>query len=63
MVAFLLVIVGALNWGFVGMFDINFVALVLGTAPQLEQLVYILVGVSAIYLFVTHQSDCKVCKK
>lgn len=59
--AFALAMIGALNWGLVGLLDINLVSQVLGETG-LEQIVYILVGISAVYLLATHQSDCKVCK-
>lgn len=61
MVAFTLVIVGALNWGLVGLFRFNLVTAVLGSMPMLETLVYVLVGLSAVYLAATHMSDCKTC--
>lgn len=61
MVTFLLVIVGALNWGLVGLFHFNLVMAVLGSMPMLESLVYILVGASAVYLAATHMNDCKTC--
>ena len=60
MVAFVLVIVGALNWGLVGLFDYNLVMVLLG-AVGLEKIAYILVGLSAVYIGATHMSDCKVC--
>lgn len=63
MVIFLLTVVGALNWGFVGLLDLNLVTLVLGSWPTLVNLVYILVGVSAVYLIATHKNDCKFCGK
>jgi uncharacterized membrane protein YuzA (DUF378 family) len=31
--------------------------------PTVEMVVYILVGVSALYIAATHMSDCKVCSK
>ena len=52
MVAMLLVVVGGLNWGLVGLLNFNLVTMVLGSVPMLEKLVYILVGVSAVYLAV-----------
>ncbi|MCR4326510.1 MAG: DUF378 domain-containing protein [Candidatus Roizmanbacteria bacterium] len=61
MTAFLLVVVGALNWGLVGLFDFNLVATLLGAWPMIERTVYILVGVSAVYVLMTHKSTCKVC--
>jgi uncharacterized protein len=52
--AMVLVIVGALNWGLVGLGGFmganwNLVNMFLGTWPQLEWLVYILVGLSGVW--------------
>lgn len=44
-----LVLVGALNWGLVGAFDFNLVEVLLGEATLLTNVVYILVGVAALY--------------
>lgn len=63
MVAFVLVVVGALNWGLVGLLQVNLVHQLLMSVPALESLVYVLVGVSGVYLFATHMGDCKVCAK
>lgn len=60
-IAFLLVIIGGLNWGLVA-FNINAVNMLVGSWPTLEMLVYILVGLSAIYLVATHKKDCKSCR-
>lgn len=62
-VTFLLVIVGALNWGLVGLLNFNLVKMVLGSWPTVETLVYVLVGASAVYLLATHKNDCKICAK
>jgi len=61
MVTFLLTVVGGINWGLVGLFDLNLVSVIFGGFPGLEQLVYVLVGASAVYLVATHMNDCKVC--
>jgi uncharacterized membrane protein YuzA (DUF378 family) len=61
MVAFILVIVGGLNWGLTAL-GWNLVHMILGSVPMLETLVYLLVGLSAIYLAVTHKKDCMMCK-
>ncbi len=61
MVAFTLVIVGALNWGLLGLLDFNLVTTVVGSMPGLEKLVYILVGASGVVLAATHMQDCKAC--
>ena len=54
MVAFILVILGALNWGLVALLQFNLVSTLLGTGTQLENWAYILVGVSAVYVAATH---------
>jgi uncharacterized membrane protein YuzA (DUF378 family) len=63
MVSFILVIVGAINWGLVGLADFNLVDMVFGMGSMLAKLVYILVGVSGVYLFITHKADCRICGK
>jgi len=60
--AFVLTIVGAINWGLIGLVDYNLVASLLSKAPEIERVVYILVGLSAVYLASTHMNDCKTCK-
>jgi uncharacterized membrane protein YuzA (DUF378 family) len=66
MITFLLTIIGALNWGLVGLggfagADWNVVHMILGSMPSIEWIVYVLVGLSALYLLVGHKKDCKVC--
>ncbi len=59
-VAFTLVVVGALNWGLIGLFNFNLVSTLFGMGG-LAQLVYVLVGVSAVYILITHKDECKHC--
>ena len=49
-VALVLLVVGGLNWGLVGLFNFNLVMMLLGNWPMLVTIVYILVGVSAVYV-------------
>jgi uncharacterized membrane protein YuzA (DUF378 family) len=49
LVTLLLIIVGGINWGLVGLLDFNLVAAIFGSGTTLTRLVYILVGVSAVY--------------
>lgn len=49
-VAFVLVIVGALNWGLVGFFKFDLVATILGDMTFLARIVYSLVGLAAVYV-------------
>lgn len=48
-VAMVLVLVGALNWGLVGLMNLNLVTAIFGEASKLTTLVYALVGLSALY--------------
>ena len=43
-----LVIIGALNWLLVGLFDFNLVSTLFGTMSILSRIIYILVGISGI---------------
>ena len=43
-------IIGALNWGLIGLFQFNLVAFLFGTMTLLSRIVYGLVGLSGIYL-------------
>ena len=47
-ITFVLVIIGALNWGLVGAFNIDLVQLIFGEMTVLSRIVYILVGISAV---------------
>lgn len=61
MVAFVLMVVGGVNWGLVGLFNVNMVELLFGTMPILVKIVYILVGASSVYIVGNHMGDCKIC--
>ena len=45
-----LAIVGGLNWGLVGLFDFNLVAFIFGQMSMLSRIVYIVVGLAAVWL-------------
>jgi len=46
--AWALVMVGALNWGLIGLAKMNLVMALLGSWPMVERVVYVLVGLSAV---------------
>lgn len=52
LVAWLLVVVGGLNWGLVGLFNFDLVATLLGSGSIASKVVYILVGLSALLLVI-----------
>ena len=49
-IAAVLVIIGGLNWGLVGLFNYNLVESIFVTLPTIENIVYILVGLAALYM-------------
>ncbi len=61
-VTFILLAVGGLNWLLVA-FGYNLVSMIFGSGTTLERLVYVLVGLSAIYEVATHKGNCKACGK
>lgn len=52
LITLILVIVGGLNWGLVGLFNFDLVATLFGNMSLVSRVVYVLVGVSAIYLLI-----------
>jgi uncharacterized membrane protein YuzA (DUF378 family) len=56
-VALILVIIGGLNWGLVGLLDIDLVAELFGSMTVISRVVYSLVGVAALWMiyFVTKE--------
>jgi len=48
LIAFILVIIGALNWGLVGAFKLDLVAYLFGEMSTISRIVYILVGLSGL---------------
>lgn len=48
-IALTLTIIGAINWGLVGLFDFNLVSLIFGGADSLlTKIIYIIVGICGI---------------
>ena len=60
MTAFMLLVIGGLNWLLVG-FGWNLVAAIFGAGSTLSRIIYILVGISAIIELVGHKKNCKTC--
>ena len=49
-IALTIAIIGALNWGLVGILSFDLVAFIFGEMSWLSRIVYTLVGLSGIYL-------------
>lgn len=57
--SYVLVLIGALNWGLVGFFNFDLVAAIFGDMTILSRAVYSIVGLSAIVSAVTAYMYCK----
>ncbi len=49
-IALVLTIIGGLNWGLVGAFNFDLVAAIFGAGSAIARLIYIVVGLAALYL-------------
>ena len=52
-IAMALLIIGGVNWGLVGLFGFDLVATLFGDMTPISRLVYVLVGLSALYSIYT----------
>lgn len=59
-ITFILVIVGGLNWALVGIFGFDLVAAIFGEMSVLSRIIYVLVGLSAVYILAM---SGKLCRK
>ncbi|MBN2676262.1 MAG: DUF378 domain-containing protein [Alphaproteobacteria bacterium] len=57
-IAMILLFIGGLNWGLMGLFDIDLVALLFGSGTMLSKVVYILVGLSALVSLPKIKESC-----
>ena len=65
LIAFILILIGALNRGLVGVFNFDLVAWIFGSMTVLARIVYVLVGLAAVYKIVMWGKCCKdgTCEK
>ncbi len=47
-VALVLTIIGAINWGLIGLLDFNLVEMITGGVDMIERIIYILVGIAGL---------------
>ena len=60
--SYLLVLIGALNWGLIGLFDFNMVSYLFGEMTVVSRVIYSLVGISAIiFAIAEHVYEKKYC--
>ena len=48
-IALVLIIIGAINWGLIGLFQFNLVDAIFGTMSALSRIIYTLVGISGLW--------------
>lgn len=58
----ILLVIGGLNWGLIGLANINLVSMIFGAGSGLEKIVYIVVGVAAVLkLLCMFRGSCCCC--
>jgi len=62
-IAMILLIIGGLNWGLIGAVNFNVIEVIFGSAWFITRLIYLLVGISAIYQIVQLRKMQKRGKK
>ena len=58
-ITYALIIIGALNWGLVGLFGVDLVASIFGPMTVLSRLIYTLVGLSGLINLILEFTVCK----
>lgn len=48
-IALILVVIGAINWGLIGFFQFDLVAALFGTMSAFSRVIYALVGIAGLY--------------
>ncbi len=61
MVSFILLVIGGLNWLVLAIFNWDIGQLFGGMEASVSRVIYVLVGLAAIYELVTHKGNCKTC--
>lgn len=64
-IAWILVVVGGLNWGLVGVFNFDLVAYIAGLVgvPMLATVIYVVVGIAAVISLVKCMGDSSCSTK
>lgn len=51
-VSLILIIIGAINWGLIGFFNLDLVSTIFGTMSMITRIVFAVVGIAGIYSLV-----------
>jgi uncharacterized membrane protein YuzA (DUF378 family) len=60
-IAYVLVLIGALNWGVYGVSGYDLVNICAGKIPMIARIIYVVVGLSALYIIINRYRVC-ACK-
>lgn len=60
--AFILLVIGGLNWLLLAVFGWEVGQLFGGMDAAISRIIYVLVGLAAIYEVATHKKNCRQCK-
>ncbi len=61
-IAYVLLIIGGLNWGIYGLSSYDLVHVLFNSVPMIASLIYVLIGISAVYILVCRLTLCSCCK-
>ncbi|TAL49260.1 DUF378 domain-containing protein [Patescibacteria group bacterium] len=61
-IAFIVLIIGGLNWLLLGLFQWEIGFSFGGSSVWISRLIYILMGLSALYELFTHKRNCRQCE-
>jgi uncharacterized membrane protein YuzA (DUF378 family) len=61
-IPYILVLIGALNWGMYGIVGFDVVDMVIGGIPMIARIIYVLIGLSALYGVINTCAFCR-CKQ
>lgn len=59
--SFILLIIGGLNWLIFGLFQTELGSWIGGMDSIIARIIYLVVGLAAVYEIVTHKNRCKNC--
>ena len=48
-IVLILIVIGAINWGLIGLFNFNLVSTIFGKMSLISRIIYILVGISGLW--------------
>lgn len=57
-IAYVLLLIGGINWGVYGVSGYDVVEVLFGQIPMIANLVYVLVGLSAVYIILNKYALC-----